>query len=78
MFRIIGKPQDAEVKASDERHGKDRDGEGDIKRPGQIHDDELLDALDGEEVEPTPEFGAVCSYGATSEVHATEGPRVYL
>jgi hypothetical protein len=51
---------------------------GGIKRPGQIHDDELLDTLDVKEVDPAHEFSVVRGHGATGEVHAMEGPPVCL
>lgn len=77
-FRGVGKPPGAEVEALDEWQAEDRDREGDIERPGPIHEDELLDALDGEEVEPAHEFGVVRDHGSACEVDAAEGPRVYL
>ena len=74
MICGVGEPPDAKVKTPDERHVKDHNGEGDIERPGPIHEDELLDAIDDEGVEPAQEFSAVRGYGAAAEVNAMEGP----
>jgi len=48
---------------------------GGIERLGPVHENEFLDALDGEEVEPVYEFDAMRGHGATGEVDAMEGPR---
>jgi len=44
-----------------------------IEQPGPVHENELLNALDGEEVELVHEFVAMHGHGATGEVDATEG-----
>jgi hypothetical protein len=75
---LLGEPLDAGVKAPNEQLGEDGDGEVDIKRLGQIHEDGLLNTLDGEEVESVHEFGVVRGHGATSEVDTMEGPQVCL
>jgi hypothetical protein len=78
LFCVVGEPPDIEVKAPNERLGEDGDGEGDTEWLGQIHEDGLLDALNGEEVESVHVFGTVCDHGATGEVDAMEGPQVCL
>jgi len=77
-LRGVGEPPDAEVEALDERQAEDGDRERDVERQGPIHEDELLDALDGEEVEPAHELGVVRDHGGAGEVDAAEGARVRL
>jgi hypothetical protein len=63
-FAVQGNLKGQGQGAPDERHAKDRVGEGDIEWPGLLHEDELLDALVDEEVEQAHEFNVVRHYGA--------------
>ena len=58
--------------------GEERVGEGHVAGPGAVDEDEVLDALGGEEVEPARELGMVRAHVAAHEVDTAEGPRMRL
>ena len=76
--RGVREPPSPEVETLDGGEAEDRGGEGKVERPGAVNEDELLDALDGEEVEPERELGSVRAHGAAGEVDAAEGAPVGL
>ena len=67
---------EADVEAGEGGDGEDHAREGHIGRPRAIDEDELLDALGGEETEPAPEVGLARTHAVVDEVDAAEGPRV--
>lgn len=61
----------AEVEAAEGREGEHRGGEGDVQGPAAVHEDELADALDGEEVEPAREVARRARAPMAVEVSST-------
>ena len=75
MGRVWELP-DADVEAGEGGDPEERVGEGHLPRARAVDEDELLDALGGEQTEPALELGLVRVHAGGDEVDAAEGPRV--
>ncbi|BAS88121.1 Os04g0208550, partial [Oryza sativa Japonica Group] len=71
-----GELPEAEVEAGERGHAEEGGGEAQVERPRAVHEDELLDALHGEHLEPVREHALELLHAAGREVDAPERARV--
>jgi len=74
----VGELLEGEVEAGELGHVEERGGDGllGLERPRVVDEEELLDALVGEELEPAHELGPVLIHVAAGEADAAERARV--
>jgi hypothetical protein len=74
----VRKPQEAEVEAGERSHAEDGGGHVPIEqeRPRAVDEEELLDALDGEVLQPERDLASELVHVTADEVGAADRPRV--